>query len=519
MKHNIIKQLTLFLLLAGGLASCSKSFLELNPKGEFVEETYYKTPEQAFAALVACYAPLTDAGGGVDGTYANTLGPLNSGSDECWAGGGGPGDMSFWQAMSDYHQLTPQVGPQGEFWGVNYQGIFRCNVFLQKLKGTGVSEADSKRYSAEVKFLRAHYYFDLERCFKNIILTTEPLLITNNKDVHQTTPDSVYAQIEKDLKESIVDLPPTVGDGEKGRVTQGAAIALLGKVYLYEKKWAEAASQLIKVNGPTPGGAATPIYGYKLLSNYGDIFSPAHKFNTESIFELSYSGSGKTDWGNWFPGKGNVYVNMVGPRNYNGPTYFGGGWSFNPIIKEDDNALLYAMHPKGSNKYDPRYKYTILNLDSLTAATKSKYDVGYKNTGYFIRKYAPLTEYRAASGVAELNFPNDYIEIRLADTYLMEAEALIHAGTNTARAQQLLDAVRARVALPSVSVSLDNIYKERRLELATEGHRWYDLIRTGRAAATLAFKGFTAGKNELLPIPFAEMELNANLKQNPGYTN
>lgn len=517
MKHPILKQAVFLILLAGLLTSCSKSFLELDPKGDFLESTYYKTPDQAFAALVSCYAPLTDAGGGIDNTYANSLGPLNSAADECWAGGGGPGDMAFWQAMSDYHQLDPQMGPQGEFWKVDYQGIYRCNVFLNKVEGANLDQASLKRYTAEAKFLRAHYYFDLERLFKNIVLTLEPMPIADNKNVTQTSADSVYAQIEKDLKEAITDLPPTVSDGEKGRVTQGAAIALLGKVYLYEKKWADAAAQLSIVNGSTPGGT-TAKYGYKLMANFGDIFSPDHKFNTESIFELTYSGSGKIDWGNWFPGKGNVYVNMVGPRSYGGPTYFGGGWSFNPIIKEEDDALLYAMHPKGSDYYDPRYKYTIINIDSITKATGTQYGQGYKTTGYFIGKFAPLEKYKAASGVAELNFPNDYIEIRLADTYLMETEALVHTG-GTGRAQKLLDAVRKRVGLPSVPVTLESIYNERRLELATEGHRWFDLVRTGRAASVLAFKGFEANKNELLPIPYAEFALNPNLKQNPGYTN
>ena len=103
--------------------------------------------------------------------------------------------------------------------------------------------------------------------------------------------------------------------------------------------------------------------------------------------------------------------------------------------------------------------------------------------------------------------------MRLADTYLLEAEAL---GGTGARAQALLDAVRARVGLPSIPVSVDAILNERRLELAGEGHRWYDLVRTGRAATVLADRGFVAGKNEILPIPLAELE-NTQLVQNPNY--
>ncbi len=113
-----------------------------------------------------------------------------------------------------------------------------------------------------------------------------------------------------------------------------------------------------------------------------------------------------------------------------------------------------------------------------------------------------------------MNYQLDYIEIRLADTYLMEAEAIMQSGGSSSRAQALLDAVRARVGLQSVPVSLDAIYNERRMELATEGHRFFDLVRTGKAAAALP--GFVAGKNEILPIPISDLN-NTKLKQNPGY--
>lgn len=116
-------------------------------------------------------------------------------------------------------------------------------------------------------------------------------------------------------------------------------------------------------------------------------------------------------------------------------------------------------------------------------------------------------------GAKELNYQQHMYIIRLADTYLLEAEALGGSGT---RAQALLDAVRNRVGLPPVPVSLDAIMSERRLELAGEGHRWFDLVRTGRAATALAEKGFTPGKNEVLPIPLKERE-NTLIDQNPNY--
>jgi hypothetical protein len=197
---------------------------------------------------------------------------------------------------------------------------------------------------------------------------------------------------------------------------------------------------------------------------------------------------------------------MVGPRNYKGPIYYGAGYGFNPVTTQ----LATAM------KGDPRYGYTIVNIDSLTKATGTSYEASYQNTGYFINKYAPVLANIVTTGITDLNWPNDYIEIRLADTYLMEAEADLNGG-GTGRAKTLLDAVRSRVGLPSVPATLQNVYTERRLELATEGHRWFDLVRWGQAPAALAFKGFKAGVNEILPIPLNETTNGSKVKQNPGY--
>jgi hypothetical protein len=492
------------LLAIGVLASCKKSFLELQPTGQFLETNYYANPQQAFTALVAAYDPLVTETGGMDGTYSDPLGPLNAASDDCFAGGGGSSDMAGWQAINNY-TMGPAIGPQGGFWGINFQGVNRTDVLLEKLPQVpGMDAATLKRYTAEGHFLRAHYYFDLVRLFKNVPLITTSLQLADVYKQPQATSEAVYAQVEADLTAAIPDLPTTVVATENGRVTQGAAKALLGKVYLYEKKWAQAASVLAEVNG-TPGGVST--YGYKLQANYGDVFSPTNKFNSESIFELVHSGSQSYTWSNWNQFKSNVYVQMVGPRSYTGPIYYSGGWGFNPITPN----LVAAM------KGDPRYPYTIANIDSIAKANGKSYQEGYQGSGYYIQKYAPLLKNVVTTGTIDLNWPNDYIEIRLADTYLMEAEALVNAGTNTSRAADLLNAVRARVGLPAIAATLDNIYNERRLELATEGHRWFDLVRTGKAPAALAFKGFKAGVNEILPIPLTETLNGTLIKQNPGY--
>jgi hypothetical protein len=200
---------------------------------------------------------------------------------------------------------------------------------------------------------------------------------------------------------------------------------------------------------------------------------------------------------------------MVGPRSYNRPAGspapdLPSGWSFNVITQDLYDAI----------KGDPRFGATVLDMKALTAAGQASYIAGYQNTGYFLNKFLPRqSDVRTGGGAMELNYRQNTYIIRLADSYLMEAEAL---GGTGARAQALLDAVRARVGLPSVPVSLAAIKMERRLELAGEGHRFFDLVRWGDAPAVLGSRGFKAGKNEVFPIPFSELQ-GTKLVQNPGY--
>ncbi len=163
---------------------------------------------------------------------------------------------------------------------------------------------------------------------------------------------------------------------------------------------------------------------------------------------------------------------------------------------------------------DPRRDATILNMNLLKQQSKADYSPAYMDTGYFFNKFMPTKDkVTNLPGASELNYRQNYILIRLADTYLMEAEALNGTGS---RAQALLDAVRARVGLAPVPVSLQAIKDERRRELAGEGHRFFDLVRWGEASTKLASKGFVAGKNEIMPIPLTELT-GTILKQNPGY--
>jgi len=518
MKQNTIKIFFSAILFTGALllSSCSDSYLNVSPLGKDLESNYYSNPDQALAGVIAAYGATNVETGD---TYCSPLGPANSASDDCYCGGGGPSDMNMWQALNNMKILDPANNPS-DMWKVPFQGINYANIILSKLDNVpGLSDALKTRYTAEIKFLRAYYYFHVLRWYKNVPLFTEPQTSDMIYAATQADPKDVYAQIEKDFTEAIPDLPTTVPAAENGRATQGAAKAWLGTVYLYEQKWADAANTLKDVNG-TPGG--TSQYGYSLLKNYGDVFDPNNRFHSESVFEIQKVSTQNYGWGDWGNYKSNVYALMTGPRAYvqSDPSApdFVNGWSFNPITPDLVNAMV------SDGKYDPRYQYTILNLDSLAATGKCSYgkDQCYDATGYFMVKYSSLSKYTSATGTRELNFGIDYIEVRLADTYLMEAEALVMGGGDQARAAALLNAVRARVGLPAVAASLDAIKNERRLELATEGHRFFDLVRWGDAEKVLNHmangfsKNFVTGKNEILPIPLESLA-NTQIQQNPGY--
>jgi hypothetical protein len=485
-------------------AGCKKSFVEINPEGVFAGDTYYKDEAQAFTGLVAVYDIMRKNSGG----FENMITFMNAGSDDNYAGGGGPTDGAGIHGFSD-HTINAETMP-GSYWGDHYQGIFRANVLLQKIVNTQMDESLKARFVAETKSLRAIYYFNLVRLFKNIPLILEPVSATEIYKVKQTSSDSVYAQIEKDLTEAIPDLPPTLSiPTEGGRISKVAAEAMLGKVYIYDNKPQQAVPLLADVNGPTPG--QPNAYGNSLLPNFKDLWVFTNKFNSESILEVTHSNQVFLgDWGLWGSSRdeSNTVDQMVGPRSYTklsstAPDIYPGGWSFNPFTQNFYDFI----------KNDPRFSATVFDAKALEDAGLITYVKGDQNTGYFIKKFLPLPSDKATVGSAELNFQQDSYVIRLADTYLLEAEAL---GSTGARAQALLDAVRARVGLASVPVSLNAIKNERRLELAGEGHRFFDLVRWGDAATVLADRGFTAGKSEILPIPASELK-GTLLVQNPGY--
>ena len=280
---------------------------------------------------------------------------------------------------------------------------------------------------------------------------------------------------------------------------------MLGKAYLYQDKFTEAASALDQViAGP-----------YDLVDDYSTIFELEGENNIESVFEVQYTDKEGAGFGCLQCSEGNVAVGFNGIRNYSGPL-FDSGFSFNVPVQE-----AYDAFEPGDSRRD----IAILNIEAFAAANGATYNEGYEHTGFYNRKYI-ARKGDANLGDANLTNPNNYRSIRFADVLLMAAEAHNRkANPNDALAREYLNRVRRRAfgdtdhdIAASGATLTDFIYDERRLELVGEGHRFFDLVRTGRAAQNIP--GFTPNKNELFPIPTIEIQLAGNRwEQNQGYTN
>lgn len=510
-KYNLTKIIPMIALMILA-TSCGKDFLELEPRGTSLETTYYQTEDELFQGLVAVYDVIQWGSGG--GAWTMNVGVLNTASDDCLAGGSDASDQPAWVAYDNF-SLTPTLGPQEGIWTKYFTGVYRANLLLQKLEEApaDIPTSFKARLAAEAKFLRGYFYFDLVRYFGRVPLLTEVIGNDGITNVRQAEPADIYAQIESDLKAAIAEpeLPESVAPGDLGRITQGAVKALLGKVILFqndESRMTEAADLFEEVINSG---------FYALENNFEDIFKLTGEFGPESVFEIQHSSNKPGDWGCCFaagptsnPTEGNFNVQFFGMRDYVGPDY-ASGWSFCPVTTE------LADFMAG----DPRFEHTIIDGNVLKAQGAS-YTEGFQNTDYFIRKYAPIEANRATDGEVALAWSTNERVIRLADVYLMAAEAIVRGGGSSSTARGYINEVRNRVGLDNINTSvsgnllLDVIYKERRLELATEGHRFFDLVRTGQAASVL--DGFVAGRNEVLPIPLIEIDLtNGQMTQNPGY--
>ncbi|MDC6352426.1 RagB/SusD family nutrient uptake outer membrane protein [Zeaxanthinibacter sp. PT1] len=487
-RNTILRNTMLFCLLTMLPFSCSDDFVDVASFDED-SESFFNTEEDYQSALIAAYDLLQS-------TYINVmLGEIAS--DNTLAGGESATDVPGIQEI-DNMTHTPVNAQLRDIWSWMFAGVNRANYILEFKDKTDFPGKDE--VLAQATFLRAYYYFELVKWFGDVPLAVDQRILFGDQDVIERTPKSeVYAQIEADLQFAAANLPYV--QEETGRVTKGAAQALLGKVYLYQDKFNESASVLEDLinNGP-----------YDLIEDYSTMFENDNENNIESVFEVQYTDIEGAGFGCLQCSEGNVAVGFNGIRNYSGPV-FESGFSFNVPVQE-----VYDAFEDG----DERRDVAILDIEAWAAANPEvSYVEGFEHTGYYNRKYI-ARQGDLNTGDANLTNPNNYRAIRFADVLLMAAEANNRGGINEAKAQQYLNRVRNRAGLASITPSGSElttaIYNERRVELVGEGHRFFDLVRTGRAAQ--AIDGFTAGKHEIFPIPSIEIELAGNRwEQNPGY--
>lgn len=501
MKRRIITAFIALSILTTVNLSCSDDYIERDVVYQITSENYFNSAEEYNYALIAAYDILQS-------TYVNAiLGEIAS--DNTFAGGESANDVIGWQQI-DLMTHTPVNSNLRDVWNWMFAGVNRSAYILEFKDKT---EFEGKaQIIAEARFLHAYYNFELLKWFGGIPLKPDARFALGDELViPRATEEEVYASIESDLLLAIPDLAPQAP--QVGRITKGAAQALLGKVYLYHAtagngnpaKYAEAAAILDEVIGSNQ-------FSLKQGSDYLNLFEESEENGTESVFEVQYTDVEGAAFGCLQCSEGNVAVGFSGPRNYDGPLYTS-GFSFNvptaqaAVIFEDD---------------DLRKEVTILDMSTFGPDNNATYGAGYNNTGFFNRKYIPRKRSDQAAGDLNLTNPNNYRAIRYADVLLMAAEAHNKAG-NDGTAQDYLNQVRERAyGNDSHNTSaagddlFDEILDERRLELFGEGHRFFDLVRTNRAAGTIP--GFTANKNEVFPIPIEEIQFSNDLWiQNPNY--
>ena len=491
-----IKIFSIILSLSVFSIGCSK-FLELDPPYTQDAENFFLNEADYLRALTGAYDLL-------QGMFVSYwIGDIAS--DNCIAGGESATDTE------GLHQIEAMT--HGAFndelrsiMRFNYCGIARCN-FLLEPKENEIDFSSKATILAEAKFLRAFYYFELVKFFGDIpLVIDERLGVQQIQQLERTPASEVYSQIEKDLNDAIAILSyksESTHSGIKGRVDKGAALGLLGKVYLYQENWS-AASQTF--NTLINSG------NYALASDYNTMFLKENENNSETIFDVEYSDQEGGSYGCLICLEGNLTVGYQGIRQYDGPSY-GDGNSYNLPTQDLFNSF---------ENYDPRREATCLNIDDFIAnnSVGTTYGIGAGgHTGFYNHKYMKSRD-EMLNGIPDNDLTSgvNYRVIRYADILLMAAEALNQSGDDVT-ALTYLNLVRSRVGLfqktSSGTVLYEDILKERRSELSCEGHRFFDLVRTGK---TSEITNFVTGKHELFPIPQDEIDLaGGNWSQNPGY--
>jgi tetratricopeptide (TPR) repeat protein len=413
---------------------------------------------------------------------------------------------------SNPNDQLPTVGPYETFthtttqdgldrwWSALYEGIKRANVVIEKVPSINMNEQLRNRYIAEASFLRGLFYFDLVRAFGGVPKVTSTTPATKTP---RSTDAEIYELIISDLEFAAQHLPEKslYAPDDAGRATKGAAKSLLARVYLFMGDYKNVEKYALEVIASDE---------YDLEDDFADANGKNGEHGIESVFEIGameVEGAG-----------GNQYANTQGVRG--SPNR---GWGFNRPSLD----LRYSFE-----EGDPRLDATIIDLGETLDGI---FIIGDGTTPDVVVVNGIVTEVECYNQKVWYPGTNTITQwghnrrlIRYADVLLMAAEAL-NENDKPGDALPLLNEVRERARggngsiLPDVTVTEKNalrnaILEERRHELALEGHRFWDLVRTGRAAIVLGPLGFQTGKHELLPIPQNEIDISqGSLQQNPNW--
>lgn len=470
--------------------SCEQSFLDTDPQGKLPGQVFWQNEADATKAVNAMYASLR--------SWGNTAFPAialeNTGSDDAEKGSSAS-DATFFNTYDDF-TVGSTEGQMFGFWEAQYQNINYANQVLDNIPNITMDSGLKERYLAEAKFVRAYSYFRLVRAFGDVPLRLHVPANAAEYNLPRTPKAEIYTAIEKDLTEAATVLPTSYNQTNLGRITKGAAWSLHAKVSMYQQKW----QQVYDITNQVIGSGI-----YTLFPNYEQLFRVKNENSSESIFEIQNELVLENK-----DASNSQYSEVQGVRGING-----GGWGFNVPTQ----SLVDSYEPG-----DPRKDATII-FRGETTPDGDKIPATGDNPMYNQKSYVPFKDY--ISGFASGCQQNVRV-IRYADVLLMHAEAANEIGKAT-EALVSLEKVRARARagnnsiLPKITVTdkvalQKAIWHERHVELAMENDRYFDVIRQGRGVEVFGKKGWTAGRNEVWPIPQNEIDLSGgSLTQNPGH--
>lgn len=494
LKNKLLLPAALVLLATN---ACQKDFLDRKPLGDATFDTFFENADQATYAVNAVYQQFRQW----DCISLPWIAVTDIISDDADKGST-PTDALYLLEIDDFSFDATNSSFSG-VWRGYYNAIARANLAILRIPDVDMDETLKKRLIGESKFLRAYSYFLLVQWFGDVPIITAPLGGDAYYNQERKPAQEVYAQIERDLLDAVDALPEKskYAAADLGRATKGAAKGILAKLYMVKKDFVNAEKYCLEIINSKE---------YTLLNRYSDNFLPVGENSMESVFEINAAALPPIDG---VTGPGATPFNMIqGVRGI--PNL---GWGFN---RPSDN--LVSSYENG----DPRREATVIYVNEVLpdGTTQVLDNPEIVNERYNQKAWVP-----SHTGLQD-NGPGNIRILRYADILLLAAEALNENG-KSADALIYLNQVRKRARgtnnfiLPDVTVTdqsqlRDRIYKERRVELAMEQQRWFDLLRWGRAEQVMQAvgKNFVAGKHELLPIPQTEIDLTGGLiRQNLGY--